>query len=97
MREALPMGTVQEVHQYARQLLNQKRNAEAIAIFQQNAQRHPNVYTTNIGLALAYAATGDTKRAMQYAKAAQPQAPDDLNRKAVAQLIDRLSTGQPVN
>jgi hypothetical protein len=91
MREALPLGTMLEVHQYGRQLLNQKRTFEALTVFQKNAQRNPNVFTTNMGLARGYAATGDTKQALKYAKAALLQAPDSPNRESVSQFIEKLS------
>lgn len=94
MREAMPLGTVQDVHQYGRRLLVQNRAVEALAVFQQNAKLHPNVFTTNMGLARGYAATGARKQALTHAKAALPQAPDDLNRQAVTQLIDKLSAEQ---
>lgn len=91
MREALPLGTMLEVHQYGRQLLNQKRTFEARTVFQKNAQRNPNVFTTNMGLARGYAATGDAKQALKYAKTALLQAPDSPNRESVSQFIEKLS------
>lgn len=91
MREALPLGTMQEVHQYARQLLGQQRHADAMRVFQQNAKRYPDCFTTNVGLARGYAALNRAQDALRYAKAAHGQAPDEPNRQAVAQLIDQLA------
>jgi len=97
MREALPIGTMQDVHRYGRQLLDQKRTVEALSVFQKNAQRNPNVFTTNVGLARAYAAMGDTKQALKFAKAALSQAPDSVNKQSVSQLVDTLTAGKAVN
>jgi hypothetical protein len=97
MKEALPLGSVQELHAYARGLMAQKRTAEALDVFKLNAQKNPNVFTTNIGLARGFSATGDFKTALKYAKAALPQAPDKNNRDNVAAMIEKLSQGQDVN
>lgn len=40
MREALPIGSMLEVHRYGRELLEQKRTVEALSVFQKNAQRN---------------------------------------------------------
>jgi len=51
MKEALPLGQVAEVHQYARQLLTQKKAKEAFDAFKLNYDRHPGEFTTNMGMA----------------------------------------------
>lgn len=97
MKEALPLGSVQELHAYGRSLMTQKRAAEALEVFKLNAAKAPNVFTTNVGLARGYSATGDYKSALKYAKAALPQAPDDLNRRSVTGMVEKLTAGQDVN
>lgn len=97
MKEALPLGSVQELHGYGRSLLNQKRVADALEVFKLNAQKNPNVFTTNVGLARGFSASGDYKTALKYAKAALPQAPDDLNRRSVAGMVEKLTAGQDAN
>jgi hypothetical protein len=97
MEEAIPFGTVNEVHQYGRTLLNQKQVPEAFRIFKMNYDKFPNVFTTNVGLGRAYSATGDFKKALQYIKAALPLAPDEVNRKNVMAMIKKLEEGKDVN
>ncbi len=50
MKEAMALGTPAEVHNYARQLLAQKKTQEAFDVFKFNYDRNPNTYTTNVGL-----------------------------------------------
>jgi tetratricopeptide (TPR) repeat protein len=97
MEEAIPYGTVQEVHFYARTLLNQKQAQEAVKVFKMNYEKFPNVYTTNVGLGRAYSATGDFKKALVYMKAALPLAPDEGNKSNVSAMIKRLEGGKDVN
>ncbi|MDX2047682.1 MAG: DUF2911 domain-containing protein [Chitinophagaceae bacterium] len=97
MKEAAPLGNVNEVHQYARQLLQQGKKKEAIEIFQANAKKYPNTFTTNMGLARAYSAQADFKNALKYAKIALPQAPDNNNKANVENLIKLLGEGKDIN
>ncbi|HEY4108962.1 DUF2911 domain-containing protein [Puia sp.] len=97
MKEALPIAKEQEVHQYARQLLIQKRTKEAFDAFQFNYNKHPNDFTTNMGMARAYSATGDYKKALEFLKKAQAQAPDTINKNNIATLLPKLEKGQDIN
>ena len=97
MKEAMPLGNVQELHQYGRQLLSQKRNKEALEVFLLNAKKNPNQFTTEMGLVRGYSANGDYKNALKYAKIAQPHAPDDNNKSALAGMIKTLEAGKDVN
>jgi len=97
MKEALPMATMQELHAFGRQQLRNKKNAEALEIFKMNAEKNPNVFTTNMGLARGYSANGDYRNALKYAKAALPQAPDKNNRDAIENYIKMLSEGKDIN
>ncbi len=92
----LPGTTPNEIHQYGRQLLTAKKNAEAMEVFQFNVQRNGDAWPTNVGLARGYSALGDLPKALDYAKKAAAQAPDDLNRKSLADMIQLLSQGKPV-
>ncbi len=97
MKEASGMGKMQELHQYGRQLLAQKKNKEALDIFKMNAAKNPNQFTTYMGLARGYSANGDYKMALQNAKAALPMAPDDANKQNIQAMISKLSEGKDVN
>jgi tetratricopeptide (TPR) repeat protein len=97
MEEAIPMGTMNEVHQYGRTLLNAKETDEAMKIFKMNYDKYPNVFTTNVGMGRSFSATGDYKKALQYMKAALPQAPDEGAKANVAAMVKKLEEGKDVN
>ena len=97
MKKGLPFATMAEVHQYARQLLAQKKNKEAFDIFKMNADKYPNVFTTNMGLARGYSGVGNYKKSLEYLLKAQPQAPDQLNKGNVDKLIKLAQDGKDIN
>ncbi|MGZ5218832.1 MAG: DUF2911 domain-containing protein [Chitinophagaceae bacterium] len=97
MEEAIPMGTMIEVHFYGRTLLNMKLKQDALKIFKINYDKFPNVFTTNVGLGRAYAAVGEYKKALQYMRAALPQSPDVTNKGRVENMIKNLEEGKDVN
>lgn len=82
-----------EIHLYGRQLQAQKRNEEALRVFELNAKKHPGAWPVHVGLARGYAAVGRTKEALAEARRALPQAPDEGNRQAVEALIKQLEGG----
>jgi hypothetical protein len=97
LKEALPLGSMQELHQYGRQLIDAKSPKEALEVFKMNAQKNPGVFTTDMGLVRGYSATGDYKSALKYAKLAQPLAPNKPNKDAVDKMIQSLNEGKDVN
>lgn len=97
MDEAVPMGSMNEVHQYGRTLLNMNQTQEAYKVFKANYEKHPNVLTTNVGLGRAYSAMGDYKKALEYMKAALPQAAEGLEKNNVENLIKKLEEGKNAN
>lgn len=97
MEEALPMGSVIEVHFYGRTLLNMKQSAEALKVFKLNYDKHPKEFTTNVGMARGYSATGDYKKALGFMKVALSLSPDEGNKTRVAAMIKSLEEGKDVN
>ena len=97
MKEAVPLASMQELHNYGKQLIREKRMADALAAFKLNAQKNPGVFTTNMGLARGYSATGDFKNAQKYAKLALPQAPDKQNVDAITNYLLMLGEGKDIN
>ena len=97
MKDAMPMGTMLDVHQYGRQLLRDKKLKEALEVFKMNAQKNPGIFTTNMGLVRGYSANGDYANALKYAKIALPLAPDKPNKDAVTKMIETLTAGKDVN
>lgn len=97
MKEALAMGTVTQLHNYARQLLQQKKNKEAFEVFKTNYDKNPNEFTTQVGMARGYSAMGDYKKALGFARKALPAAPDNGNKMSVEKMIRTLQEGKDVN
>ena len=87
---AMEKGSAQEIHNYARGLLREKKNQKAFNVFEYNYKRFPNTFTTNMGMARGYQALNKNKEALKYAQAALPQSPDENNKKAVQELIKKL-------
>jgi hypothetical protein len=96
MKAALPMGTMQQLHAYGRQLLQQKKNKEAFDVFKINYDKNPNVFTTNMGMMRAWSANGDNKKALGFAQKAQPQAPDKNTKDYLEGVIKQLQAGKPL-
>ncbi|MBK9336146.1 MAG: DUF2911 domain-containing protein [Lewinellaceae bacterium] len=94
MQAALTNASVVEMHGYGRQLIGQKKPAEALAVFQKNFEKNAGAWPTHVGLARGYSATGDLKKALEHAKSALGQAPDDLNRTSIESMIKTLSEGK---
>jgi len=92
-----PTATVIDIHQYGRQLMAQGKKAEALAVFELNAKKHPNEWPVNVGLARGYSAAGRYKEALKYAKLAQAQAPDEGNRNSLKTGIEKLEAGKDMN
>ncbi|MEP7106726.1 MAG: DUF2911 domain-containing protein [Ferruginibacter sp.] len=97
MKEAAPLGSMTEVHGYARQLLAAKKSQEASEIFKANYKKYPNTFTTNMGMVRALSSEGKYKEALKYAIAALPQAPDNANKLNVEEMIEKLKAGKDVN
>lgn len=90
-------ATAVDLHQYARQLLSQGKKEDAMAVWQLNAKRHPNEWPVNVGLARGNSALGHYDEALKYAKLALTQAPDEMNRTALAEGIKKLEAGKDMN
>ncbi len=97
MKEAAPLGSMNEIHNYARTLLREKRAKEAFEIFKLNSEKNPNTFTTNMGMMRAYSAVGDYKKALEFAQKSLPQAPDPGNKVNVETCIKKLQEGKDVN
>lgn len=97
MKEALPLANMQELHQYGRSLVAQKKTKEALEVFQMNHKKNPEEFTTLVGLARGYSAAADYKNAMKYASLALPKAPNDVNKKFLTDALEKLKKGQDIN
>jgi hypothetical protein len=92
-----PTADALQIHFAARQLLTDGKKEEALRVFQLNAKRYPNKWPVHMGLMRGYAATGDQKKALEEAKLAIAQAPDEGNRKNIQKLVKQLEEGKDIN
>ncbi len=97
MKKAMPLAGMQELHGYGRSLVMQKKAKEAMTVFQLNYKKNPGEFTSKVGMARGYAATGDYKNALKFARLALPQAPDPQNKQGVETMISKLEKGQDIN
>ncbi|HEY6505183.1 MAG TPA: DUF2911 domain-containing protein [Chitinophagaceae bacterium] len=97
MKAAIPMGTMQQIHQYGRQLLAEKKTKEALEVFKTNYQKNPDQYTTLMGLTRGYSANADHKNALKYANMALAVAPGLQAKTQVEGMIEKLKAGKDVN
>jgi hypothetical protein len=92
-----PTAQAMDLHLYGRQLLADKKPEEALKIFQLNVKRHPDVWPVHVGLARGYAANGKKKEALEEAKLAVAQAPNDAARNNAKDLIRKIEAGEKVD
>lgn len=96
MNAAIDNASVQELHNYGRQLLNEKKLPEALEVFQKNYTKNKAAWPTNAGMMRIYSTMGDYKKATQYAKAALVQALDEQTKKFLETAIKTLEEGKPL-
>ena len=82
------------MHGYGRKLLARGKTKEAMDVFQQNFSKHKGAWPTHVGLMRGYSAMGDMKKALDHARIALTQAPDEGNRKALEQAVKTLTEGK---
>ncbi|HYF69213.1 MAG TPA: DUF2911 domain-containing protein [Ohtaekwangia sp.] len=75
---ALPSATVTAIHQYGRSLLAAGKTDKALEVFKLNRKKNPqDKFTTYVGLARGYAATGDKKNAIKNWETALKNLPEE--------------------
>jgi tetratricopeptide (TPR) repeat protein len=95
-KRALELASPFELHAYARQLMGEKRNGEAFAIFRENASKHPEEWFVHAGLARMFCAQGNFDAAAKEMKVALAGAPDN-QKLSVDGLVKRLEAKQDIN
>ncbi len=94
MNKAMDKAAPFEIHGYGRQLIADKKTAKALEVFELNFKKFNGAWPTHVGLMRGYSANGDLKKALEHAKAALLQAPDDINKKSLESAIKTLSEGK---
>ena len=99
MDQALPLGTPGQIHQYGRSLLNAEKLERGLKVFQYNAERFPDVWPVNYGLARGYSAVGDYPAALAALRKARQNLPagDTLNGPAIEANLEKLNRGEDIN
>jgi tetratricopeptide (TPR) repeat protein len=97
MKRAVLAGNMNDLHQYAKQLLQQKKIKEATEIFELNYKKNPGQYISCAGMARGLSAKATYKKALGFAKAALLLAPDEANKEAMQAIIDKLKKGEDIN
>lgn len=97
MKEATPLGNMNQVHQYGKTLLAHKRSKEALEVFRSNYAKFPDQFTTLAGLVRGYSAVGEYRKALEYAQKALPLSPNQLNTDSMTKMIQQLKEGKDVN
>jgi len=96
MKSAMALATMEELHQYGRHLLQQKKNKEALEIFKANSQKNGNTYTTYIGLARGYAGVGNYAIALKNAQLGLLKAINPAEKDVADKLITVLKEAKGV-
>jgi hypothetical protein len=92
----LPGTNPLQIHQYGRTLLTMKMTDQAVKVFEFNAEKNGDVWPTHVGLMRAYAAKGDIPKALEHAKRALTQAPDDLNKNSLEGMVKTFESGKNI-
>jgi hypothetical protein len=90
-----PTATAIQIHVYGRQLLTAGKKQEALDVFKLNAERNGDAWPVNVGLARGYMAVGDYQKALEYARKAASQAPDNQNKQNLEAMVKSLQDGKP--
>jgi tetratricopeptide (TPR) repeat protein len=94
--KAMTLGTQQQVHTYARQLQNAKKNDEALEIFRVNVKKDPNSWMAHNELSRLAVAKGDYDTAVKEMKLCRESAPEQL-KPQVDVFIKRLENKEDIN
>ena len=97
MDEAMPMGTVFQVHGYGRQLIAAGEKDKALEVFRWNAKTNKGQWPVDYGLARGYSAVGNYKAAIKHIKIAEGRAPDPQNQNAIVANLAKLEEGTDIN
>lgn len=94
--KALDKASALQLYFYGRQLQGDKKQEEALAIYQSTAKKFPDYWTTHLGMARVYSAKGDFDNAVKEAKVALDGAPDS-NKANLANYVKRLQNKEDIN
>jgi hypothetical protein len=94
--KAIAKADALQLYVYARQLQGEKKQDEALKVFQSNAKRFPDYWTSHLGLARVYSAQGDFDNAVKELKLSMTGAPEP-NKAALEGYVKRLQNKEDIN
>jgi tetratricopeptide (TPR) repeat protein len=99
MQQAIehPSASSAQIHGYGRQLLTEGKKEEAMKIFTFNYEKFGGAWPTEVGMARGYSAIGEYAKALKHAQKAVEQAPDQLNKDALVQAVEKLKKKEDIN
>ncbi len=93
----MPDANVFQVHQLGRSLIALGKTGEALRIFSRNHEKNNGDWPTKVGMVRGLSAAGLYSDALIYAEAALSQAPDQVNKDALRNMITKLKVQKDVN
>ncbi|MEZ4900865.1 MAG: DUF2911 domain-containing protein [Spirosomataceae bacterium] len=96
IQTAIENASALELNSYGRQLLMEKKITEAMAVYEKNYQKHKGAWPTNAGMMNGYSAVGNLKKALEHAKLALAQAPNEQIKKFLEKAVKTLEEGKPL-
>jgi len=99
MNEAinLPDATAAQIVGYGRTLITQKREKDAVMVFEIGLKRFPGNATALTGIARGYSATGDSKKALKFMQDALKAETLVANKTTIEGMIKKLEKGETIN
>ena len=99
MKEAinLPDATAAQLVAYGRSLIAQKREKEAMPVFESAYKRFPTVPVALTGMARGWSANGDNKKAIKFMQDALKVETVATNKTNIEGMIKKLEKGEPIN
>lgn len=93
----MPGADAGQIHQLGRSLLASGHAQQGLQVFTLNFEKYKGEWPTHVGMARGLSAVGRYDEALEHAKTALTQAPDQVNKDNVAKMIEKLKMGQDVN
>jgi tetratricopeptide (TPR) repeat protein len=99
MKEAinLPDATAGQITGYGRTLITQKREKDAMPVFETAMKRFPGNSTALMGMARGWSANGDSKKALKFAQDALKVETDPAAKATIDGLVKKLGKGEAIN
>lgn len=96
-QRAVEIAKPAQLYTYGRQLQAEKREAEAMAMFQKVVQQSPNDLFGHVASARLKSRAGDYSGAVEEVKKAMPLSPNEAQTQALQSYLDKLNAKQDIN